>query len=123
MMLHAKCRPSRITQKKREKDESVHSNLRQYGCETRYLDVIVSDFSNSVWRQDIKFDSIITDRKFQFVLLKSVCITLKVQLLTAFVKLQRKSKQNSRPALIALTKCRTIRLLHIILFKIFIRTC
>ncbi|XP_013105329.2 tRNA (guanine(10)-N2)-methyltransferase homolog isoform X1 [Stomoxys calcitrans] len=61
MMLHARARPSRITQKVREKDESIRSNLQQYNCETRYLDVVVADFSNPLWRDTIKFDSIITD--------------------------------------------------------------
>ncbi|XP_055914165.1 tRNA (guanine(10)-N2)-methyltransferase homolog [Eupeodes corollae] len=61
MMLHAKARPSRITQKVREKDESILANLKQYGCERFYMDVVVSDFSNPLWREEIRFDSIITD--------------------------------------------------------------
>uniref|UniRef100_A0A1A9W6M1 tRNA (guanine(10)-N(2))-methyltransferase TRMT11 n=1 Tax=Glossina brevipalpis TaxID=37001 RepID=A0A1A9W6M1_9MUSC len=61
MMLHARARPSRITQKVREKDESVRANLEQYNCSHRYLDVVVADFSNTLWRQNLKFDSIITD--------------------------------------------------------------
>ncbi|XP_055843285.1 tRNA (guanine(10)-N2)-methyltransferase homolog [Episyrphus balteatus] len=61
MMLHARARPSRITQKVREKDESIWANLKQYGCEKLYIDVVVSDFSNPLWRDAIKFDSIITD--------------------------------------------------------------
>lgn len=63
MMLHAKCRPSRITQKVREIDESVRSNLVQYGCANKYIDVLVSDFSNTIWRNSLQFDSIITDRE------------------------------------------------------------
>lgn len=63
LMLHAKNRPSRISQKIREKDESIRANLRQYGCEQLYVDVLVSDFSNSIWNERITFDSIITDRK------------------------------------------------------------
>lgn len=63
MMLHARTRPSRIQQKVRTADESIRANLRQYGCETRYLDVMVSDFSRPVWRTGMLFDSIITDRK------------------------------------------------------------
>lgn len=54
MMVHAKCRPSRITQKIRESDESIRANLKQYGCEKRYLDVLVSDFSNPIWRDSFK---------------------------------------------------------------------
>lgn len=63
MMIHARSRPSRISQKVRAKDESIRANLRQYGYEQRYLDVLVSDFSNPLWRQGLKFDCIITDRK------------------------------------------------------------
>lgn len=62
LMLHAKNRPSRISQKIREKDESIRANLRQYDCEGLYVDVLVSDFSNSIWSPNIIFDSIITDR-------------------------------------------------------------
>ncbi|XP_030371672.1 tRNA (guanine(10)-N2)-methyltransferase homolog [Scaptodrosophila lebanonensis] len=61
MMLHARCRPSRITQKVRDKDESVRSNLKQYGCADRYMDVVVADFSNPLWHRRLCFDSIITD--------------------------------------------------------------
>lgn len=63
LMLHAKTRPTRISQKVREKDESIRANLLQYGCEQFYIDVLVSDFSNSIWNKNITFDSIITDRK------------------------------------------------------------
>ncbi|XP_033163378.1 tRNA (guanine(10)-N2)-methyltransferase homolog [Drosophila mauritiana] len=61
MMVHARCRPSRITQKVREKDESIRANLKQYGCADRYMDVVVADFSNPVWHPRISFDCIITD--------------------------------------------------------------
>ncbi|XP_054736353.1 tRNA (guanine(10)-N2)-methyltransferase homolog [Anastrepha obliqua] len=61
MMLHGRSRPSRITQKMREKDEGVRSNLEQYGCGDRYIDVVVSDFSKTLWREELKFDAIITD--------------------------------------------------------------
>lgn len=54
MMVYAKCRPSRITQKTREADESIRANLKQYGCEKRYLDILVSDFSNPIWRDTFK---------------------------------------------------------------------
>lgn len=64
LMLHARTRPSRITQKTREKDESIRTNLRQYNCEHLYVDILVSDFSKTIWRGNIRFDSIITDRKF-----------------------------------------------------------
>lgn len=61
MMLHGKTKPSRISQKIREKDESVESNFVQYQCESQYLDVIITDFSLPMWRSDLKFDCIITD--------------------------------------------------------------
>ncbi|KAH8277499.1 hypothetical protein KR026_011653 [Drosophila bipectinata] len=61
MMVHARCRPSRISQKIREKDESIRANLKQYGCADRYMDVVVADFSNPLWHHRISFDCIITD--------------------------------------------------------------
>lgn len=72
MMVHARCRPSRITQKVREKDESIRANLKQYGCENRYMDVVVADFSNPLWHQRISFDSIITDRLYNINICKLV---------------------------------------------------
>lgn len=65
MMIHARCRPSRITQKVREKDESIRANLKQYDCADRYMDVLVADFSNPLWHQRLSFDSIITDRRYR----------------------------------------------------------
>lgn len=38
--------------------------MKQYGVGSRFLDVIVSDFSRPLWKSDIKLDAIITDRKF-----------------------------------------------------------
>lgn len=64
LMLHAKTRPSRISQKVRELDESIRANLKQYNCEHLYVDVVVSDFSKQIWLDGFQFDSIITDRKF-----------------------------------------------------------
>ncbi|XP_034662483.1 tRNA (guanine(10)-N2)-methyltransferase homolog [Drosophila subobscura] len=61
MMVHAQCRPSRISQRVREKDESIRANLKQYGCADRYMDVLVADFSNPLWHPRLSFDSIITD--------------------------------------------------------------
>lgn len=37
--------------------------MQQYDLEGRYLDVLVNDFATPFWKTDIKFDSIITDRK------------------------------------------------------------
>ncbi|KAL8586578.1 hypothetical protein ACOMHN_053931 [Nucella lapillus] len=62
MLIHAKARPSRHNQKRREKDESIRANLRQYGLESRYLDVVVADASrHDLWRPLPLFDAIITD--------------------------------------------------------------
>ncbi|XP_021925227.1 tRNA (guanine(10)-N2)-methyltransferase homolog isoform X2 [Zootermopsis nevadensis] len=62
LMLHGKTRPTRIQQKKhRDKDESVRSNMQQYGKDNQYLDVIVADASLPLWRPSFKLDCIITD--------------------------------------------------------------
>ncbi|KAG6462317.1 hypothetical protein O3G_MSEX013187 [Manduca sexta] len=61
MMLHARTRPTRVGQKVRTDEESIRSNMRQYGSESKYLDVMVSDFSLPLWRDGMKFDAIITD--------------------------------------------------------------
>ena len=44
-------------------DENVLSNLRQYGLDDRYVDVLVADAARCVWREGELFDAIITDRK------------------------------------------------------------
>ncbi|CAB3235241.1 unnamed protein product [Arctia plantaginis] len=61
MMLHSRTRPTRVGQKVRTKDESIRGNMKQYGIESQYLDVVVSDFSMPMWRPGLKFDAIITD--------------------------------------------------------------
>lgn len=61
LMLHGRTRPTRIRQKTREKDESILANLKQYKCESSYLDVIVADSSLPLWRPDFKIDAIVTD--------------------------------------------------------------
>ncbi|GLG92298.1 tRNA (Guanine(10)-N2)-methyltransferase-like protein [Gryllus bimaculatus] len=62
LMLHGKTRPTRIQQKKqREKDESVRTNMKQYGIENRYLDVLVADSSLPLWHSAMRLDAIITD--------------------------------------------------------------
>lgn len=35
--------------------------MKQYGIDSRYLDVVVSDFSRPLWKEGLKFDAIITD--------------------------------------------------------------
>ncbi|GIY41560.1 hypothetical protein CDAR_172771 [Caerostris darwini] len=61
LMLHGKAKPSRLNQKKREPDECVLSNMKQYGYESQYLDVVVSDAALPLWRHQSFFDVIITD--------------------------------------------------------------
>ncbi|GBP89335.1 tRNA (guanine(10)-N2)-methyltransferase homolog [Eumeta japonica] len=61
MMLHARTRPTRVGHKTRSKDESIRSNMTQYGVQSQYLDVVVSDFSLPLWRDHMQFDAIITD--------------------------------------------------------------
>lgn len=48
-------------QKWRGPDENIRANLRQYGLEKFYLDVLVSDASKPSWRKGTYFDAIITD--------------------------------------------------------------
>jgi tRNA (guanine10-N2)-methyltransferase len=52
-----------ILQKERDKDESVRSNMQQYGKDSQYLDVVVADASLPLWHPSLKLDCIITDRK------------------------------------------------------------
>uniref|UniRef100_A0ABK0LK83 tRNA (guanine(10)-N(2))-methyltransferase n=1 Tax=Rattus norvegicus TaxID=10116 RepID=A0ABK0LK83_RAT len=52
---------SRKNQKWRGPDENIRANLRQYGLEKFYLDVLVSDASKPSWRKGTYFDAIITD--------------------------------------------------------------
>uniref|UniRef100_A0AAQ5Y6V0 Uncharacterized protein n=1 Tax=Amphiprion ocellaris TaxID=80972 RepID=A0AAQ5Y6V0_AMPOC len=62
--IHGKGRSSRKNQKWRGPDENIRANLRQYGTERMYLDVMVSDAAKPVWRKAALFDAIITDRRF-----------------------------------------------------------
>ncbi|KAM6910681.1 tRNA (guanine(10)-N(2))-methyltransferase TRMT11 [Xenentodon cancila] len=59
--IHGKGRSSRKNQKWRGPDENIRANLRQYGTEKMYVDVMVSDASKPVWRTGGLFDAIITD--------------------------------------------------------------
>ncbi|KAM3873189.1 tRNA (guanine(10)-N(2))-methyltransferase TRMT11 [Diretmus argenteus] len=59
--IHGKGRSSRKNQKWRGPDENIRANLRQYGTEKSYLDVMVSDASKPVWKECALFDAIITD--------------------------------------------------------------
>jgi hypothetical protein len=57
-------RSSRTNQKWRGPDENIRANLRQYGKEMTYVDVMVSDASKRIWRTGLHFDAIITDRTY-----------------------------------------------------------
>ncbi|KAM4581593.1 tRNA (guanine(10)-N(2))-methyltransferase TRMT11 isoform 2-T2 [Odontesthes bonariensis] len=59
--IHGKGRSSRKNQKWRGPDENIRANLRQYGTEKMYVDVMLSDASKPVWRNAPMFDAIITD--------------------------------------------------------------
>lgn len=61
LMLHGRTRPTRISQKTREKDESIAANMHQYGMSSYYIDVVVADFSYPLWRPNLRIDAIITD--------------------------------------------------------------
>lgn len=62
--LHVLGRSSRKNQKWRGPDENIRANLRQYGTEDLYIDVMVSDASKAVWKNATLFDAIVTDRRF-----------------------------------------------------------
>ncbi|XP_053737182.1 tRNA (guanine(10)-N2)-methyltransferase homolog isoform X1 [Synchiropus splendidus] len=59
--IHGRGRSSRKDQKWRGPDENIRANLRQYGTEKMYVDVMVSDASKPVWKKGPLFDAIITD--------------------------------------------------------------
>lgn len=41
----------------------MRANLRQYGLESLYVDMLIADAAKSVWKKGELFDAIITDRK------------------------------------------------------------
>ncbi|KAM4771010.1 tRNA (guanine(10)-N(2))-methyltransferase TRMT11 [Rhinophrynus dorsalis] len=59
--VHGLGKATRMNQKWRGPDENIRANLRQYGLEKYYLDVLVSDASKPIWRKAPLFDAIITD--------------------------------------------------------------
>lgn len=59
--VHGRGKASRKNQKWRGPDENIRANLRQYGTERLYVDVLVSDAAKSVWRDALLFDAIVTD--------------------------------------------------------------
>lgn len=46
--------------------ETVYNNMKQYGLEKKYIDVMVADFSTSYLTNGLLFDAIITDRNTLF---------------------------------------------------------
>ncbi len=50
------------------KDDNLRACLKQYGLETRYLDMLVADASQSVWREEELFDAIVTDRELSSII-------------------------------------------------------
>jgi len=60
-LIHARGLSSRKGQKYRKKEETIYNNLKQYGLEKKFLDILVADFSTKYIREDFKFDAIITD--------------------------------------------------------------
>lgn len=61
MLLHGKAKPSRCNVTRREDDESVRANLRQYGVESRFGDVVIADSALPLWREAVRFNAIVTD--------------------------------------------------------------
>ncbi|XP_053315396.1 tRNA (guanine(10)-N2)-methyltransferase homolog [Spea bombifrons] len=59
--VHGLGKASRMNQKWRGPDENIRANLRQYGLEKYYLDILLSDASKPIWRKGPMFDAIITD--------------------------------------------------------------
>ncbi|KAG7469916.1 hypothetical protein MATL_G00133890 [Megalops atlanticus] len=59
--IHGIGKSSRKNQKWRGPDENIRANLRQYGLEQFYMDVLVADASKTIWREGQLFDAIVTD--------------------------------------------------------------
>ena len=50
------------------RDENVLANLRQYGLEAHYVDMVVADAARCVWKPQEIFDAIVTDRELAYFL-------------------------------------------------------
>ncbi|KAI2802810.1 tRNA methyltransferase 11 [Blomia tropicalis] len=61
LLLHGLAKPSRCGATNRDHDESILSNLKQYGLESKYIDVISADSSLALLRKFPFFDAIVTD--------------------------------------------------------------
>ena len=42
----------------------MRANLRQYGLEDHYIDMLVADADKCIWRNQEIFDAIVTDRRY-----------------------------------------------------------
>ncbi|XP_055328397.1 tRNA (guanine(10)-N2)-methyltransferase homolog isoform X2 [Paramacrobiotus metropolitanus] len=60
-LLYGRGKSTRAKNTWRNRDESVLSNFKQYQLESHYIDVLVSDATKNVLREDIKFDAVIAD--------------------------------------------------------------
>ena len=60
-LMYGLSKPSRAGCKEREQDENIESNLKQYGMQGRYIDVILSDASVPIFRPGFKLDAVICD--------------------------------------------------------------
>ncbi|CAD5114660.1 DgyrCDS3710 [Dimorphilus gyrociliatus] len=62
-LLSGRGKSSRKGQKWRDRDETVRGNLKQYGLDNRYFDVLIADTSKqAMWNiKDTMFDAIVTD--------------------------------------------------------------
>lgn len=56
----------------------MRANLKQYGTENRYIDVVVGDSSLPLWHEQLKLDSIVTDRKYNNVLSEQFKVILRL---------------------------------------------
>lgn len=61
------------------RDENVRANLRQYGLEAHYVDMLVADAARCIWRCQEVFDAIVTDREFVGHVMKDKGLTLWVR--------------------------------------------
>lgn len=60
-LIHSRGLSSRAGQKYRRKDQSIRNNLKQYGFESAFVDILVADFSRQYVRDGLEFDCIVTD--------------------------------------------------------------
>lgn len=61
LTLHGKAKSTRCNKKHRDADESILANMHQYNLQHLYMDVVIGDTSQPLWRTVPIFDAIITD--------------------------------------------------------------